>query len=48
MKYIGSAFPGLMVTVYKTITARESGRFALCGLNTFCHAAVSVSASDSI
>ena len=43
MKHIGSALLSLMVTMYKTITARESGRFALCGLNTFCPAAVSVS-----
>lgn len=43
VKYIGSAVLGFMVTLYKTITARESGRFALCGLNSFCLAAVSVS-----
>jgi anti-anti-sigma factor len=43
VKFIGSAFLGLMVTVYKTLTARESGRFALCGLNSFCQAAVSIS-----
>lgn len=43
VKYIGSAFLGFMVTLYKTITARETGRFALCGLNSFCLAAVSVS-----
>lgn len=43
VKYMGSAFIGLLVSAYKAIVARESGRFALCGLNTFCLAAVSVS-----
>ncbi len=42
VKFIGSAFLGLMVTTYKTTTARESGRFALCGLNTFCQTAISI------
>ena len=42
VKFIGSAFLGFMVTLHKTLIARESGRFALCGLNTFCQAAVSV------
>ena len=43
VKFIGSAFIGFMVTVYKTITSRESGRFALCGLNSFCQSAISIS-----
>ena len=43
VRYIGSAFLGFMMILYKTITARESGRFGLCGLNAFCLAAVTVS-----
>lgn len=48
VKFIGSAFLGLMVTVYKTTTARESGRFALCGLNTFCQTAISISKLENL
>ena len=48
VKFIGSAFLGLMVTTYKTTTARESGRFALCGLNTFCQTAISISKLEKL
>ena len=48
VKFIGSAFLGLMVTTYKTTTARESGRFALCGLNTFCQTAISISKLENL
>ena len=48
VKFIGSACLGLMVTTYKTTTARESGRFALCGLNTFCQTAISISKLENL
>jgi len=48
VKFVGSAFLGFMVTVHKTLAARESGRFALCGLSPFCRSAISVSKLDRI
>lgn len=48
VKFIGSAFLGRMVFVHKTLSARESGRVAMCGLNSFCRAALSVSKLDSV
>ena len=48
VKFVGSAFLGRMVFVHKTLTARESGRVAMCGLNSFCRAALSVSKLDSV
>lgn len=48
VKFIGSAFLGRMVFVHKTLSARESGRVAMCNLNSFCRAALSVSKLDSV
>ena len=48
VKFVGSAFLGYMVTVHKTLAARESGRFALCGLSPFCRSAMSVSKLDQL
>ena len=48
VKFIGSAFLGRMVAVHKTLTARESGRFALCGLSPFCQAAVSATKLNTL
>ena len=48
VKFVGSAFLGRMVFVHKTLSARESGRVAMCGLNSFCRAALSVSKLDSV
>lgn len=48
VKFIGSAFLGRMVFVHKTLTARETGRVAMCGLNSFCRAALSVSKLDTV
>jgi anti-anti-sigma factor len=48
VKFIGSAFLGRMVFVHKTLTARESGQVAMCGLSSFCRAALSVSKLDSV
>lgn len=48
VKFIGSAFLGRMVFVHKTLSSRESGRVALCGLNSFCRAAISVSKLDTV
>lgn len=46
VKFVGSAFLGFLVKIHKTLTAREAGRFALCGLSPFCRSAVSVSKLD--
>ena len=48
VKFVGSAFLGRMVFVHKTLAAREAGRVALCGLNSFCRAALSVSKLDNV
>lgn len=48
VKFVGSAFLGRMVFVHKTLSAREAGRFGMCGLNSFCRAALSVSKLDSV
>ena len=48
VKFVGSAFLGRMVFVHKTLTARESGRVAMFGMNSFCRAALSVSKLDSV
>ena len=40
VKFIGSAFIGRMVVLHKTVTARDSGRFALCDLSSFCRTAM--------
>jgi hypothetical protein len=37
-----------MVFVHKTLTARESGRVAMFGMNSFCRAALSVSKLDTV
>jgi anti-anti-sigma regulatory factor len=48
VKFVGSAFLGRMVFVHKTLGAREAGRVAMCGLNSFCLAALSVSKLDTV
>ena len=48
VKFIGSAFLGRMVSLQKAFAAAESGRFALCGMSSFCRAALSVSRLDSV
>ncbi len=48
VKFIGSAFLGQMVAAHKAIANRPNGRFALCGLSSFCRAAISVSKLDKI
>ena len=48
VRFIGSAFLGRMVSLHKAISKQESGRFALCGMNSFCNAAFSVSKLDSM
>lgn len=48
VKFIGSAFLGRMVFVQKTLSAREGGRLAMCGLSSFCRAALSVSKLDTV
>ena len=48
VKFIGSAFLGRMVSLQKAFAAKESGRFALCGMSTFCRAALSVSKLDTV
>ena len=48
VKFVGSAFLGRMVFVHKTLTAREAGRVAMFGMNSFCRAALSVSKLDSV
>ncbi|MDA1231866.1 MAG: STAS domain-containing protein [Planctomycetota bacterium] len=40
VKFIGSAFIGRMVSLHKIVTGRESGRFALCDLSSFCRIAI--------
>lgn len=39
-KFIGSAFIGRMAALHKTVTGRDSGRFALCDLSSFCRTAI--------
>ncbi len=46
VKFIGSAFLGRMVSLQKAFSEMESGRFALCGMSSFCRAALSVSKLD--
>ncbi len=48
VKFIGSAFLGRMVSLQKAFAATESGRFALCGMSSFCRAALGVSRLDSV
>jgi len=48
VKFVGSAFLGRMVFIHKTLSAREAGRVAMCGLNSFCRAALSVSRLDTV
>ncbi len=48
VKFVGSAFLGRMVFIHKTLTARETGRVAMFGMNSFCRAALSVSKLDSV
>jgi anti-sigma B factor antagonist len=48
VKFIGSAFLGRLVTLHKLLTARDSGRFALCGLSTFCRTAISATKLDEL
>ena len=48
VKFVGSAFLGRMVFVHKTLSARDAGRVAMCGLNSFCRAALSVSRLDTL
>jgi anti-anti-sigma factor len=48
VKFIGSAFIGKMVSLHKTLTPRESGGFALCGLSSFCRAALSIAKLDTV
>lgn len=48
VKFIGSAFLGRMVTLHKLMTARDSGRFAVCGLSAFCRAAISATKLDEL
>lgn len=48
VKFIGSAFLGRMVSLQKAFAATGSGRFALCGMSSFCRAALSVSKLDIV
>ncbi len=48
VKFVGSAFLGRMVTIHKILIALESGRFAICGLNSFCRAAISATKLDTL
>jgi anti-anti-sigma regulatory factor len=48
VKFIGSAFLGRMITLHKLMTARDSGRFALCDLSMFCRTAVSGAKLDQL
>ena len=48
VKFIGSAFLGRCILLQKTLQAREGGRLALCGMNTFTKAAMSLAALDKI
>lgn len=48
VKFVGSAFLGRMVFIHKTLSAREAGRVAMCGLNSFCRAALTVSKLDTV
>ena len=46
VKFIGSAFLGGIVTVQRIVRGRDSGRFGLCELNSFCKAAITISGLD--
>ena len=48
VRFIGSAFLGRCILLQKTLKAREGGRLALCGLNTFTKAAMSLAALDKV
>jgi anti-anti-sigma regulatory factor len=48
VKFIGSAFLGRCVQIRKYLDGRPGGRFAICGLNTFARAAVTVAALDKV
>lgn len=43
VKFVGSAFLGFAVGLSKVLRARQGGRFAMCGLNTFIRTALSLS-----
>lgn len=48
VKFVGSAFLGFAVGLSKTLRSRDGGRFALCGLNTFIKAALSLSKLETL
>jgi anti-anti-sigma factor len=48
VRFIGSAFLGRMISLHRTTTARDGGRFALCGPSTFCRAAIGVAKLDTV
>ena len=48
VKFIGSAFLGSCVLISKHLESKPGGRFAICGLNTFARAAVTVAKLDRV
>jgi len=48
VRFVGSAFLGRCILLQKTLKAREGGSLALCGMNTFTRAAMSLAALDKV
>jgi len=48
VRFIGSAFLGRCVAISKLLTQRQEGRLALCELNAFARAAITVASLDQV
>ncbi|MFM7056292.1 MAG: STAS domain-containing protein [Planctomycetota bacterium] len=48
VRFIGSAFLGRCVAIHKILSQRPGGRLALCELNAFARAAVTVASLDEV
>ncbi|MEY3174960.1 MAG: hypothetical protein RLZZ436_2874 [Planctomycetota bacterium] len=48
VRFVGSAFLGRCVAICKVLSQRPEGQLALCELNSFARAAVSVTALDQV